>query len=282
MANILFLTQVLPYPLNSGAKIRAYYVLRYLAQKHRVTLVSFVRDDDRPEDIEHLLSFCDAVHTVPMRRSLLRNVRAALKAGLTGQSLIILRDEISAMFHLLRRLVAKEHFDVVHADQTSMVQYALFARNLKAAATSGHPPKVVLDAHNALYRIPERMAEHEGNPFLRVLYRREARALARFELSAYRQFNHVVFVTDVDRDLLQPQLAGSQPLNPRPDKQGTGLQQQKGPDLPFTTIRDLQESYPYDMFAVPLKEVVRIHTSSASAEHPIVMGYTSSDLHFWR
>ena len=31
MARILFLTQVLTYPLDSGAKIRAYYVLLYLA-----------------------------------------------------------------------------------------------------------------------------------------------------------------------------------------------------------------------------------------------------------
>ena len=65
---ILFLTQVLPYPLVGGAKIRAYYMLRHLAQTHRVTLVSFVREDDRMEDVAHL-AHCAAVHTVPMVRS---------------------------------------------------------------------------------------------------------------------------------------------------------------------------------------------------------------------
>ncbi|MCX5901817.1 MAG: hypothetical protein NTX06_13980 [Proteobacteria bacterium] len=34
--------------------------------------------------------------------------------------------------------------------------------------------------------------------------------------------------------------------------------------LPFTTREDLEKGYPYDMFAVPLREVVRIHTSSGS------------------
>ena len=102
---ILFLTQVLPYPLNSGPKIRAYYVLRHLAQQHEVTLVSFVRADDRPENIAHLESFCHDVHVVPMRRSRLRDVRALLVAGLTNRSMIIVRDEIGEMHATLKRLV---------------------------------------------------------------------------------------------------------------------------------------------------------------------------------
>jgi polysaccharide biosynthesis protein PslH len=43
MARVLFLTQVLPYPLDAGPKVRAYYVLRQLSAQHEVTLVSFVR-----------------------------------------------------------------------------------------------------------------------------------------------------------------------------------------------------------------------------------------------
>ena len=41
--NILFLTQVLPYPLDASPKVRAYFVLRHLAQHHAVTLATFVR-----------------------------------------------------------------------------------------------------------------------------------------------------------------------------------------------------------------------------------------------
>ena len=80
MVRVLFLTQFLPYPLDAGAKMRAYYVLRYLARSHRVTLVSFVRADDPPDAIAHLQQFCEAVHTVPMVRSLGLNLRAGVKA----------------------------------------------------------------------------------------------------------------------------------------------------------------------------------------------------------
>lgn len=51
--------------------------------------------------------------------------------------------------------------------------------------------------------------------------------------------------------------------------------------LPFTTREDIEKGYPYDMFAVPLREVVRIHTSSGQARRPIVTGYTANDLKAW-
>ncbi len=53
-------------------------------------------------------------------------------------------------------------------------------------------------------------------------------------------------------------------------------------DLPFTTKEDLQKSYPYDMFAVPLRDIVRIHTTSGTTGRPIVVGYTQNDLRSWR
>lgn len=52
-------------------------------------------------------------------------------------------------------------------------------------------------------------------------------------------------------------------------------------DLPFTTKDDLRKSYPYDLFAVPLKDIVRIHSSSGTTGKPIVVGYTKNDLANW-
>jgi phenylacetate-CoA ligase len=52
-------------------------------------------------------------------------------------------------------------------------------------------------------------------------------------------------------------------------------------DLPFTTREDLLRSYPYDMFAVPLRDIVRIHSGFAIAGTPVVVGYTRNDLRNW-
>jgi len=51
--------------------------------------------------------------------------------------------------------------------------------------------------------------------------------------------------------------------------------------LPFTTKEDLAGSYPYGMFALPLREVIRIHSSSGIRGKPTVTGYTRNDLHHW-
>ncbi len=51
--------------------------------------------------------------------------------------------------------------------------------------------------------------------------------------------------------------------------------------LPFTTKEDLNESYPYALFAVPLRDVVRLHTSGGTGEAAVVMGYTRNDLKTW-
>jgi phenylacetate-CoA ligase len=51
--------------------------------------------------------------------------------------------------------------------------------------------------------------------------------------------------------------------------------------LPFTTKEDLRKSYPYDMFAVPLRDILRIHSTSGTTGKPIIVGYTKNDLRHW-
>jgi phenylacetate-CoA ligase len=52
--------------------------------------------------------------------------------------------------------------------------------------------------------------------------------------------------------------------------------------LPFTVKQDLRDNYPYGLFAVPLKDIVRIHSSSGMTGKPTVVGYTKRDLRTWK
>ncbi|HZD60496.1 MAG TPA: phenylacetate--CoA ligase [Anaerolineae bacterium] len=51
--------------------------------------------------------------------------------------------------------------------------------------------------------------------------------------------------------------------------------------LPFTTKNDLRDTYPFGMFAVPMENVVRVHSSSGTTGKPIVVGYTRADINTW-
>jgi len=195
--HILFLSQLLPYPTDAGAKVRLYYTLRWLAQHHAVTLVTFTRSDDSPASVEHLRSFCTAVHTVPMNRGWLRDV-SVLAASITrDRSFIIHRDTLPEMDALLSQLIAETHFDALHADQLWMAQYALRVRPKAPAA------RLVLDEHNACFQVFERMDQFEPNLLKRWLWRREAEQLQRYEAHVCGQFDHVVTVTEQDGEILQ-------------------------------------------------------------------------------
>jgi phenylacetate-CoA ligase len=51
--------------------------------------------------------------------------------------------------------------------------------------------------------------------------------------------------------------------------------------IPFTSKADLREVYPFGLFAVPLSEIVEIHSSSGTTGKPVVAGYTRRDLEVW-
>ncbi|MEE4314120.1 MAG: phenylacetate--CoA ligase [Desulfofustis sp.] len=51
--------------------------------------------------------------------------------------------------------------------------------------------------------------------------------------------------------------------------------------LPFTSKQDLRDNYPYGLFAVPLRDVVRIHSSSGTTGMATVVGYSSNDIRTW-
>ena len=52
-------------------------------------------------------------------------------------------------------------------------------------------------------------------------------------------------------------------------------------NIPYTTKDDLRDHYPFGLFAVPMKQIIRLHASSGTTGKPIVGGYTRKDLDNW-
>ena len=51
--------------------------------------------------------------------------------------------------------------------------------------------------------------------------------------------------------------------------------------FPFTDKEDLRQSYPFNFFAKPMDQIVRIHASSGTTGQHTVVGYTKQDIHMW-
>jgi glycosyltransferase involved in cell wall biosynthesis len=193
---VLLLSQVLPYPPDSGPKVKTWNVLKYLAQHHEVTLVSFVRGDQTAE-AEHLRRYCKAVYTVPMERGALHDGLAMVRSLLSNQPWMMVRDDRAAMRHLVDRLAVETRFDIAHADQLNMAQYA--ARVPGAGR--------ILDAHNALWVLYRRLWQTMGPGPRRWLLGRDWQLLERYEGQVCRDFDAVLAVSEEDKAALQ-QAAG--------------------------------------------------------------------------
>jgi glycosyltransferase involved in cell wall biosynthesis len=191
--DILFLSNVLPYPLDAGPKVRSYYVLRYLAQYHRVTLLAHTRAGDTPAAIEHLRSFCHAVHPVPITRSRVQDARHLASSLVSAKPFLVLRDDLASMRAAMANVTAQQQFDAVHADQLSTAPYALALAKLRR----------VLDQHNAVWTIVERLARNETFLPKRWLLKRETRLLQHHEAAMGQAFDQVITVTEQDRRALE-------------------------------------------------------------------------------
>ena len=204
---ILFLTQIIPYPPDSGPKVKTWHVLRYLVERgHQISLISFVRPDELGH-VAALRQLCAEVHTVPIHRSRLADIAYWLRSQVTGRPFLIERDDLAGMRRSVGERMANTAFDFIHADQLSMAQFALPAPSLFSRAKSPNDgrgngaPKLVFDAHNAVWTIVERMSDNA--PFyLKPVANQEARRLKHYEGMLLQTFDHILAVTDIDRGML--------------------------------------------------------------------------------
>jgi glycosyltransferase involved in cell wall biosynthesis len=189
---ILILTQVLPYPPDSGPKVKTWNVIKYLAQHHELGLVSFVRGDEST-GVRQLEKYCREVYTVPIQRGMLQDMRYIAQSFLTDQPFLMVRDHREEMAHQVDQLAAREEFDIVHADQMNMAQYAA-----RLAAT----PKVV-DAHNALWLLYKRLWQTMPPGPRKWILNRDWRLLKKYEGRVCKEFDAVVSVSEEDRRALE-------------------------------------------------------------------------------
>jgi polysaccharide biosynthesis protein PslH len=188
---VLLLTQVLPYPPDSGPKVKTLNVIKYLAMQHEVTLVSFVRGD-QSEEVRALRSFCHSVHTIPIKRKAVEDLLYLAKSLLNRQPFLMVRDDRPEMRAIIDKLASSEHFDIVHADQLNMTQYAL---QVPAAQR-------VLDTHNALWLLYKRLSETMPPGLKKWILERDWQLLKRYEGDMLRKFDTILAVSQEDKAAL--------------------------------------------------------------------------------
>jgi polysaccharide biosynthesis protein PslH len=193
---ILFITETIPFPLDSGGRIKTHHTLQMLAGAHEVRLHAFIREAAQGVHRPHLdaLGVPTTLHLVP--RSLAREAWLALRS-VAGAPYSVGRHFARGVFRKVVAAVREWPPDLVYCDHLSMAEYAL---------PLGVP--VVYDAHNVEYAILERFAATRSNPLARAAAAVEWRRVRAYERDACRRSRLVLVVSEVDRAVLAG-LAGS-------------------------------------------------------------------------
>jgi len=187
--NVLVLDEEIPFPLNSGKRIRTWNLLRHLSQHHAITFLCYGSADNP---------------ALPMLERL--GIRVVLVPGLCpSNSFEFYAGALANIFSTLpysvsrhhtrrfagavRELVAKESFDLVHCEWTPYASY------LDAA---GSLPTLII-AHNIEATVWSRRAEYASSFPERLYMGMQAWKMAQFEKRSFRRAGHVVTVSEEEQ-----------------------------------------------------------------------------------
>jgi polysaccharide biosynthesis protein PslH len=219
---IVFVTEGLPYPPHSGARLRDYHLIRQASRQHRVTVLSQLETAQEAQHVPQLRSLCERVETVlPPPHRPVATAWHATRWGLAGRPLAAFPFIHAAMIAKLRAIIAAGDTDIIQIEHSWLAPYVEYLpRSFRG--------RTVLDLHNIgerQYQSMTRMKVSVGRAasfWLKrgLMHGWEARYAARFdqvmavsEVDAawLRRANHQLRVTVIENGVDTGQL---RPLGP--------------------------------------------------------------------
>ena len=175
-AKLLFLSQTLPYPPDSGTAIRSYNVLRLLARDYDVTALCFYRRATTPDlagSLAALRAMVPVVEAFPIEQehSRARLVWDHARSLLTGRAYTAFAYESAAFTHALLSHLENETFALAHLDSLDLGAYV--------PALAGIP--VVAVHQNVESALLRRRAANESRALRRAYLRMQARLMEKEE-----------------------------------------------------------------------------------------------------
>ncbi|GIW64804.1 MAG: hypothetical protein KatS3mg092_0737 [Patescibacteria group bacterium] len=109
------LTPYVPYPPSSGGQVRTYNLLKYLSKNNKITLVCLYKNKEEKKYYENLKNVCEKIYFCkrPYKPWTIKNI---LKAVFSSKPFLIVRNYSSEAEILLKELLNKEKFDIIHAE----------------------------------------------------------------------------------------------------------------------------------------------------------------------
>ena len=191
--DILFMAPRIPWPLDTGGKIRTFYLLRALSRRHRVKLLTF--RDRQASTAEGLRQLQDAGvrYELFARPGVLSRARSLVSGTLGPLPIVVRKYQDATMMRRVHELSRGGQVQVVHCDHVHMAPYG-----------SASPAPFVMDEHNVESMIWERFSKDDAEPMhKRLVFKQQAFLLRRLEARLAAESSLVTLCSEADQAALR-------------------------------------------------------------------------------
>ncbi|MDD2852273.1 MAG: glycosyltransferase [Desulfuromonadaceae bacterium] len=187
--NILIVDEEIPWPLNTGKRIRTYNLVQRLQENHIITYLCYGESGSSLPDCPNVTLI--ALPSTILEQKGARFYGALLTNLLSAKPYIVDRHFSDAFEQKALSLIASGLFDLVHCEWTP------YTENIRTLI--GTIPSV-LSAHNVEAQIWERYHESETNLLKKIYIYFQWQKLIRYEANSARNYSEVSVVSEPDRD----------------------------------------------------------------------------------
>jgi sugar transferase (PEP-CTERM/EpsH1 system associated) len=188
-----------PWPLDTGAKLRNYHLARVLSQKFRMTLLAFAREETSSPELKNVYERIEIV-----KRDDGYSFRRVLQGATGSTPLPLLSYTTEEMKQALGALLNEQEFDLVQVESIHLMNYL---PTIRAAHTH---PLVVCDWHNVESELMRQYSERDKSFARRTYARRTARLMNEAEKRALDQFDAHIVVSEEDGERLRQMNSSAQ------------------------------------------------------------------------
>lgn len=190
---VLFLFTRPLFPLNTGAKIRTFNLLKGVAQYHDVTFATFAPTPSEVEALKQMEPFCKRIlHLKSKKFSNFQLIYLLIRNFFSKRPLTIQKYWSKPAMRQIDAEMKREKFDLIHCDQPHMAPYVERFTQV---------PRL-LNEHNIESQITRRYAEKSRGWLKKKFLMWQWRKMETYERSLWRSFDRVSVVSQVDMDTL--------------------------------------------------------------------------------
>lgn len=193
--NVLFISTKSPLPANDGHCLRTFNLLRQIARKHQVHLLSFIKYEEEYRYRKDLEKFCQTVKLfrIPENFSRLRLGLSLSMSILESRPFVVRKYHTKSMAATVRQVVRERGIELVHLDMLPLYCYRDILGDLP----------VVLNEHNVESVLLLRQVEAGCRGIKRWYLALQQRKLEAFERAALSGCDRVAFCSEKDLGLAQ-------------------------------------------------------------------------------